>query len=412
MAHSAMKFLVIDDRDDYRRLLSHHISTHWPEAQIREYSALESGRLPDGFAGAGNDVILLGHPYGGQDVLSVLEQFRAHPRFPAIVVIGSGDERQVIAAIRSGADDYLGRPSLSHQRLVEAIEGALRERASRLAILGTIPSQRQAGDTGGVRGYSVIRRLADGELSTVFLAREDSSGLERVLKVLRQSPDAGNERVLDRFLQEYELVARINHPNVVRIFDFGVADDHAYIAMEFCSGGSLKRRIAAGIDQFEAFRLLRDVAQALGALHGAGILHRDLKPTNVLFRDDQSVALIDFGLAKQVALQAGLTGAGAIFGTPYYVSPEQGHGEQADHRGDIYSLGVMFFEMLTGMRPFEGETAMQVIYRHRQDPIPRLPQELAEFQPLVDRMLAKLPADRCSSVEELLAWQPATAVSS
>jgi DNA-binding NarL/FixJ family response regulator len=399
-----MKVLIIDDHGDYRRLLSHHVSTRWPEAIIREYDPLGSGPLPEGFAGGGNDVVLLGHPCGGGDALEWLRRFRSQPRFPAVVLVGSGDERQVVEAIRSGADDYVGKPGLNHGRLVTAIEGALRHREGVAAAAGS----RRAGnaDWPEFRDYDLVRRLADGELSTVFLARERSSGEERVLKVLRQVPDNGSERIFDRFLQEYELVARVNHPNVVRIFDLGVADDHAYIAMEYCGGGSLKRRIAAGLGPEEAMGHLRDIAGALAALHGSGILHRDLKPTNVLFREDRSLALIDFGLAKQAAMEAEITGVGAIFGTPFYVSPEQGHGEPVDQRGDIYSLGVIVYEMLTGQKPFDGETAMAVIYRHRQAPIPRLPEHLAPYQPLVDRMLAKRPEDRFQSVEELLAWQP------
>jgi serine/threonine protein kinase len=160
------------------------------------------------------------------------------------------------------------------------------------------------------------------------------------------------------------------------------------------------------MDPYEAYRLMRDIAGALGVLHSAEILHRDLKPTNVLFRDDGSLALIDFGLAKQVALEAEVTGAGAIFGTPYYMSPEQGHGEPVDLRGDIYSLGVIFFEMLTGSKPYDGDTAMAVIVKHRQAPVPRLPTSLREFQPLIQRMLAKQPSGRFPTVAELLAWQP------
>jgi serine/threonine-protein kinase PpkA len=252
-----------------------------------------------------------------------------------------------------------------------------------------------------------VRKLAHGEIATVYLARQRNSDRQLVLKVLHQVADSATGKILDRFLREYELIARLDHPNVVRIHDFGVADDHAYIAMEYCGGGSLKRRIGAGMDRYEAYRLMRDIAGALGVLHAAGILHRDLKPTNVLFRDDGSLALIDFGLAKQVALQAEVTGAGAIFGTPYYMSPEQGHGEAVDVRGDIYSLGVIFYEMLTGLKPFDGETAMTVIVKHRQAPVPGLPTSLREFQPLIQRMLAKQPAERFQTVEELLGWQPA-----
>jgi serine/threonine protein kinase len=376
---------------------------------IREYDPLVSGRLPEAFSGAGNDVVLLGHPSGRGDALDWLRQFRALPRFPPIVVIGSGEERQIVASMRAGADDYVGKPGLNNARLIEAIEEALK------APPRAAPSSSSPGDpavTGSrdpiPRNYEIIRKLSHGELATVYLARQRNSERQLVLKVLHQIADSSTGKILDRFLREYELIARLDHPNVVRIYDFGVADDHAYIAMEYCGGGSLKRRIAAGMDRYEAYRLMRDIAGALSVLHAAGILHRDLKPTNVLFRDDGSLALIDFGLAKQVALQAEVTGAGAIFGTPYYMSPEQGHGEPVDLRGDIYSLGIIFFEMLTGAKPYDGETAMAVIVKHRQSPVPGLPTSLREFQPLIQRMLAKQPAERFQTIEELLAWQPSS----
>lgn len=374
---------------------------------IREYDPLLSGRLPEAFSGAGNDLVLLGHPSGRADAVDWVRQFRALPRFPPIVVIGSGDERQVVAAVKAGADEYVGKPGLSNSRLVEAIEVALQAPARGVPGNGAGEALANGSHDPIPRNYEIVRKLAHGEIATVYLARQRNSQQQIVLKVLHQVADSSTGRILDRFLREYELVARLDHPNVVRIHDFGVADDHAYIAMEYCGGGSLKRRIGAGMDRYEAYRLMRDIAGALGVLHAAGILHRDLKPTNVLFRDDGSLALIDFGLAKQVALQAEVTGAGAIFGTPYYMSPEQGHGEAVDVRGDIYSLGVIFYEMLTGSKPFDGDTAMAVIVKHRQAPIPGLPMSLREFQPLIQRMLAKQPAERFPSVEELLAWQPA-----
>lgn len=374
---------------------------------IREYDPLLSGRLPEAFSGAGNDLVLLGHPSGRADAVDWVRQFRALPRFPPIVVIGSGDERQVVAAVKAGADEYVGKPGLSNSRLVEAIEVALQAPARGVPGNGAGEALANGSHDPIPRNYEIVRKLAHGEIATVYLARQRNSQQQIVLKVLHQVADSSTGRILDRFLREYELVARLDHPNVVRIHDFGVADDHAYIAMEYCGGGSLKRRIGAGMDRYEAYRLMRDIAGALGVLHAAGILHRDLKPTNVLFRDDGSLALIDFGLAKQVALQAEVTGAGAIFGTPYYMSPEQGHGEAVDVRGDIYSLGVIFYEMLTGSKPFDGDTAMAVIVKHRQAPIPGLPMSLREFQPLIQRMLAKQPAERFPNVEELLAWQPA-----
>lgn len=401
------KFLIIDDQADYRSLLAHHLTTRWPGATIREYDPQLAGRLPDAFAGAGNDLVLLGNPCQGGDALDWLRQFRAQPRFPPVVLVGSGEERQIVAAIRAGAADYVGKPGLSHRRLIEAVEGALATgqqppRTARFPGPGEASGQIVA----SLRNYELIRPLADGEIAAVYLVRERPSGQEMVLKVLRQLPELGDERLLDRFLREAELIAGIRHTNIVQIHDFGVADDHAFIAMEYCGGGSLKRRITAGMDPFEAYRLMREIAGALGALHEAGILHRDLKPTNVLFREDGTAVLIDFGLAKQVHLEAELTGTGAIFGTPYYMSPEQGHGEPVDQRSDIYSLGVILYEMLVGLKPFDGDTAMGVIIQHRQAPVPALPRELKEFQPLVHRMLAKRPEDRFGSVAELLAWEP------
>jgi serine/threonine protein kinase len=337
-----------------------------------------------------------------------VRQFRALPRFPPIVVIGNGDERQVVAAVKAGADEYVGKPGLTHARLTEAIDEAVRSPSRGVQNGGGRGDGIPASTAGPIpRNYTIVRELARGEIATVYLARQRDADRQLVLKVLHQVADSSGGKILDRFLREYELIARINHPNVVRIYDFGVADDHAYIAMEYCGGGSLKKRIGAGIEPYEAYRLMREIAGALGVLHAAGILHRDLKPTNVLFRDDGTLALIDFGLAKQVALEAEVTGAGAIFGTPYYMSPEQGHGQPVDLRGDIYSLGVIFFEMLTGAKLYDGDTAMSVIVKHRQAPIPELPALLGEFQPLVERMLAKQASERFQSVDELLAWQPA-----
>ncbi|MDH5255860.1 MAG: protein kinase, partial [Gammaproteobacteria bacterium] len=250
---------------------------------IREYDPLLSGRLPEAFSGAGNDMVLLGHPSGRVDVVDWVRQFRALPRFPPIVVVGSGDERQVVAAVKAGADDYVGKPGLSNARLIEAIEEALKAPGRGAPAAGGPADPSVSGIRDPIpRNYEIVRKLASGEIATVYLARQRNAGRQLVLKVLHQLADSSTGKILDRFLREYELIARLDHPNVVRIHDFGVADDHAYIAMEYCGGGSLKRRIAAGLEPGEALRLMREIAGALGLLHSAGILHRDLKPTNVL----------------------------------------------------------------------------------------------------------------------------------
>jgi len=392
--------MIIDDQADYRRLLSHHISARWPDAVILEFDPRRSGRLPDGFSGAGHELVLLGDPAGGGEALDWLRRFRRVPQFPPVLFIGSGDERQVVAAIKAGAEDYLGRASLSHARLVQAMEPALG-----LAVADGAAAA-EAWPT--LRGYELLGRLAAGGAvpgaARVFLGREQATGRELVLKVLGVA--TADDSLLDRFLHEYELVARIRHPGVVRIEDLGVTDDHAYIAMEHCAGGNLRERIHAGMAPAAALAATRDIAAALAALHGIGVLHRDLKPSNILFRADGSLALTDFGLARQAGGPGELRGLGPIFGTPAYMSPEQGHGQQVDARGDLYSLGIVLFEMLTGQQPYAGDNPLALIIQHRQAPVPRLPGPLADWQPVLDRLLAKDPAGRYQDAAELLEALP------
>jgi serine/threonine protein kinase len=405
------KVFIIDDQSDYRKLLAHHIASHWSNAMVREYDPVTSGNLPDSFSGAGNDLILLGHPAGKGDALEWLRRFCSRSGFPPVIFIGNGDERQIVEAMKIGAADYISRQRLNHHRLAEILDQTLEDRkeARSTADSGRFflgAEQLQAAGLPSLKGYQFERRLMMNEFSAVFLVREVNSGRQMALKVLRQVPDSGAETVFDRFLQEYELIAKLDHPNIVKIFNLGVADDHAFIAMEYCGSGSLKPQIRRGLNPDEAFGIMRAIAGALSELHRLGILHRDLKPTNVMFRDDGSLALIDFGLAKEVQLRAEITSTGEIFGTPYYMSPEQGHAGDVDARGDIYSLGIIFFEMLAGEKPFRGRTAMSVIIQHQKGMVPRLPEGLSRFQPCIDRMLAKDPDQRFQTVQELLAWAP------
>ena len=395
--------MIIDGQADFRSLLTHHLTTRWPEAVITVYDPLAAGYLPDGFSGAGNDLVLLGNDLGDRDGVDMIRQFRTVRRFPPVVYFGAEPEKQPVIA--AGADAFFVRDLVRHDALILRLSDLIAASdASRKRGAAARAVERARLDS-PIRGYRFIRRLGTTEHSAVYLAERESTGARVALKVLRQIPDAADTvGAFDRFLQEYELIADINHPNIVKIHDLGVGDDHAHIAMEYLDGGDLKQRIAAGLTEREAIRYFRQMASAIAEIHKVGILHRDLKPANIMLRSDDTIALIDFGLAKRMRLQMEMTDSGEIFGTPYYMSPEQGHGNETDARSDIYSLGVMFFEMLTGDKPYVADTAMGIIFQHARKAVPLLPSRCARYQALLNLLLAKKPGDRLQSAGEILEW--------
>jgi len=399
----SVKLMIIDGQAEFRSLLMHHVTTHWPDAIMSAYDPTEAGYLPDEFSGAGNDIVLLGDDLGDREGLAVLKQFCKTSGFPAVVYFGqTGD---AAAATKAGAEAFFVRDQIRHDALSVQLSDILVSHR-RIASTGSLfVGDERTGIHPLIRGYRFIEKLGATTHSSIYLAERESTGVKIVLKVLQQLPDvADNIGAFDRFLQEYELSAEIDHPNIVSIYDLGVSDDHAHIAMEYIDAGDLKRRISAGMTEPDAVRYLRQISSALAKIHEVGILHRDLKPGNVMLRSDDSIALIDFGLAKRMRLRMELTDEGEIFGTPYYMSPEQGHGNGVDHRSDIHSLGVIFFEMLTGEKPYRADTAMGIIYKHAQAPVPLLTPRLARYQSLINMMLAKEPEDRLQSADEIEEW--------
>lgn len=397
--------MIIDAEADFRTLLHHHVTTHWHEAIVAEFDPVLSGHLPDEFSGAGNDIVLLGNRQGSRSAIETLRRFMRTPGFPPVIYFGSEDGAERAAAKRLGASGYLVRQDISHSALAVLLADIQHARSGVASTASLFVGDLRTGIKPLIKGYTFVRKLAQNEYSAVYLAERDATKERVVLKVLHQVPDRSlSVGAFDRFLQEYEIIAGLDHPNVVKIHDLGVGDDHAHIAMEYLDGGDLRQRIANGVSEADAVSYLRQIAAALGRIHSVGVLHRDLKPGNIMFRDDDSIALIDFGLAKRMRLDDEITGSGEIFGTPYYMSPEQGHATDVDERSDIYSLGVIFFEMLTGDKPFRASNAMGIIYRHSNAPIPRLPAELSEHQDLLDKLLAKQPDERLQSAKELEGW--------
>ncbi|NCF28741.1 MAG: protein kinase [Gammaproteobacteria bacterium] len=238
-------------------------------------------------------------------------------------------------------------------------------------------------------------------MATVYLAIQQSLDREIVLKTLNTTHDESGD-FFERFLKEGRIIASLRHPHIVTIFDIGSADDMLYISMEYVEGGDLRAKIENRLAPVRGLELVSKIGQALAYAHKKGIVHRDVKPANILFRADGTPLLSDFGIAKDFTVDKELTSTGTILGSPFYMSPEQAEGLPVDGRTDIYSLGVIFYEMLTGQKPYEGDSAIKVIMKHIQSPVPQLPPELDQFQPLLNRLMAKDRDQRIGDAGELV----------
>jgi len=402
---SAVRLLIITDQGAFGRALEHHVSIVWSDAECRIHAPSHSGRLHSAFSALGYDAVLLDHEVEGGGGEQWLENLMYRTDFPPVLYFAPGEDEALAARIREcGAVDCIARERIDHRRMANMLRESVLRRRQELALQRTSALAEQYSRFGPVtiRGHRFVRELAVGGTSMVYLAESERAGDMVVLKVLRESPEAGEQHVqFVRFLREYELISAIRHPNVVRIFDLGIADDHAYIAMEYFPRGDLRGRIAGGIGCEQALQLLAQMAGALQVVHEVGVLHRDLKPGNIMLRADDSIAIIDFGLARQ-EVDIEMTATGEIFGTPYYMSPEQGHGKPLDVRSDLYSLGIVFHEMLTGRKPYLATTPMGVLYLHANAPLPVLEGELQGCQPMLERLLAKKPQERYPSAQALL----------
>jgi hypothetical protein len=399
-----MRLLVIAARDDHRLLVRKHVEIQWPDAAVVEHLLGVEPKLDENFAAVGFDaVIIVSAPPTAAAVDFALAQ-AAKPEFAPILLLLIEDAPDLPPSAIPGLHRLYGR-KIDRDRLIRMIITASNEHRKSLAMLRANPDfeSRYRFGTVMIRGHRCIRQVGSGGMCKIYLAESERAGTLVVLKVFSQVPDV-SERVVsfDRFLQEYEIVAGLNHKNIVRIYDLGVADDHAYIAMEHFPAGDLRERMKRPLTPATALRFLEQIASALEAIHSVGVLHRDLKPANVMLRPDGTVSLIDFGLAKANENDISLTGSREIFGTPYYMSPEQGHAEIIDARSDLYSLGVVFYEMLIGRKPFIGATAMEVIYKHKRADLPEIAPEFASYEGLLRGLLAKSPDNRFQSAGALL----------
>ncbi|WP_049721515.1 serine/threonine-protein kinase [Gilvimarinus polysaccharolyticus] len=252
-----------------------------------------------------------------------------------------------------------------------------------------------------IPGYKIIDTLGEGGMATVYLAIQQSFEREVAIKVM--SPQLSKDPSFgERFLREARIVSRLVHPNIVTVYDVGVYQDKHYLSMEYVPGEDLKQR-RGGLSLAQMLTLIKDVARALDYAGSKGYIHRDVKPDNIMLHaEDDRAVLMDFGIARATDISSGMTQTGTTMGTPHYMSPEQAKGAAVDPRSDIYSLGVVLFQLLAGRVPFDADSAVAVGIMHVSESVPVLPEYLALFQPIIDKVLAKKPAERYQTGRELV----------
>lgn len=262
-----------------------------------------------------------------------------------------------------------------------------------------------------VPGYKIVELCGGGATAKVYVAIQESLGRQVALKVML-APYSDNEERTNRFIKEGRINARLSHPNIVTIHDVGITDKYHYIAMEYMPWGNLRKRLTKRLDLDWILKVVEQIASALVYAHENGILHRDIKPENILFGDEDTAVLSDFGIATVLGSYSQTTSrysdeacSGqycAILGTPRYMSPDQIRSLPIGPSSDIYSLGIVLFEMLTGNKPYNGKDAVSILTAHVHDPIPTLPYASQHLQSLINKMLAKHPKDRFNNASELV----------
>jgi hypothetical protein len=389
---------------------------NWPTAKLEVHDLAAYGKPPVDFRWDRYAHMLIDDEYLRKEGLLWLSELRSKPNFPKIVRVPSEtarhkppDEievkappmparREPRAGSTSPAADI--KPirqdfkAVSKPAVADDPNAAARVEAKRLADAKAVL------ESSNIQGFTPVKPLGSGATANVCLCERISDKQQVVLKVLK-SEGSGDSDLLSRFVQEYFATSSIDSPYVAKVFEHGFTDSHAYIVMEYFPAGDLRARIARERPAVEeSLIIVGSILSALVSVHAAGIIHRDLKPANVMFRDDGTIALVDFGSARRDADPVAKTLAGVVIGTPYYLSPEQALGGTADERSDLYSVGVMLYELLTGQRMYAAASLVGLFEMHKTAPIPKLPEQFARHQRFLERLVAKNPELRYANAEE------------
>jgi tRNA A-37 threonylcarbamoyl transferase component Bud32 len=321
------------------------------------------------------------------------------PDLPIFVFARGGNERSAARAMKLGASDYWP----IHSVIVAELTGALQPLVEPPSSVGARAEGADRWRQPEIAGYTLTKKIAQSSLASVYLARNSEFKEPVALKI--QAIKGGTtvstlERA--RFTRECEILSRLNHRSIANVLDYGIGDEQLYLALEYFPCGSLRDRMKHPISVVDALNYARQIGEALQIVHAARVVHRDLKPSNLMLTDDNRLVLIDFGSARVQLAPEDQASPEDCTGTPYYVCPEQTADSEPDARGDLYSLGVVLFEMLAGRLPYLGKNLPEILAAHRGDPIPRLPERLRAYQPVIDRLLAKNPLDRYADAGQFL----------
>lgn len=407
-----MRVLIIDDSRRCMQIMRRFLAVKLPDVEVTEYDPEQRGMPAATFDWSQYDVLLLDFALSGPvNGLQWLAKNSNQTGFPATVMVSAKNDPEITAdALKVGAHGVISKRDLTPDSLTKAVNAAAA--AARPSTGVTAPGARNVNDfeiveqarqgARGGSGYKFTRLIGQGAMSRVYLAERIENHLTVVVKIMDGTLSEDEESV-KRFIQEAEIVSGLDSPYVVKVFEQGFTNKYGFMVMEFFSRGDLKQRLEHGISPEDALAYLLNIAYGLEVIHEVGIVHRDLKPANIMFRADDSLALADFGISKRLDDTSELTVVGSLLGTPHYMSPEQMRTLPVDRRSDLYSVGVILYEMLTGQKPYRGTSLTEVIYKHLQEPIPALPREVSDFSPIVARLLAKEPEDRYPNASSLIA---------
>lgn len=390
------RILIIDDMADFRLLVKTLLGQVEEIDAIDELEGASNADAINAIVSKNYDLILLDYQLDSHDGLGVMKLLRQSGyQNPVILLTAYGDEKLAVRAIKEGAYDYLPKMELNAESLASTVLEALKDATA------TSTEPALFGDHIKVNGYRPIQLLGRGGNSMVYLAENEVDHNQVVLKIMMNTDV--NTTDIERFLREYEIMSAFEHESIGQIYEQSFSEDIMYILMEHLDGGSLKSRIKkhGAYTEAEATTLMVRLYDTLDYIHSHGVLHRDIKPDNILFRHDNTPVIIDFGIAAKLNFDEGLTAHGTVVGTPAYMSPEQARGKGATVLSDIYSLGVVYYELLTGKRPFTGTNPHQVMYRLVHDIAPPLPDHLQHLQDIMNRLLDKNPIERFNTARQV-----------